>query len=196
MAPIQKVLFGRGGSKGLHWTIRRRLSTIPSPPPPWSSWADYVEQQASRQGGSVQPPRLRQLDPSGQYGGYFQSIAGLAGPPGSADAATSAQQQHAQQTVDDERLAFVRDFSMRPRDVVSKLNEYVIGQESAKRVLAVAVCDHFNHARRCLRDSTVADAGAWNLLLEPPGQFCAPAHPPCFWMLPTPAPQSAPSRTC
>ncbi|MFQ3577471.1 MAG: AAA family ATPase [Verrucomicrobiia bacterium] len=47
-------------------------------------------------------------------------------------------------------LKAVRDFSYSPRDVKRHLDRFVIRQEEAKRVLAVAVCDHYNHIRSIL----------------------------------------------
>ncbi|MBN1442616.1 MAG: AAA family ATPase [Planctomycetes bacterium] len=38
-------------------------------------------------------------------------------------------------------------FSLRPTDVKAHLDRYVIGQDEAKRTLAVAVCDHYNHVQ-------------------------------------------------
>lgn len=40
------------------------------------------------------------------------------------------------------------NFDMKPRDVKAYLDRFVIQQEEAKKVLAVAICDHFNHIRR------------------------------------------------
>jgi len=40
-------------------------------------------------------------------------------------------------------------FSMKPADIKQYLDRFVIGQEDAKKVLATAVCDHYNHIRRC-----------------------------------------------
>ena len=39
---------------------------------------------------------------------------------------------------------------MKPSEVKLHLDRYVIGQDEAKRALAVAVCDHYNHARHDL----------------------------------------------
>jgi len=47
-------------------------------------------------------------------------------------------------------LASLRSFDLKPREVVEYLDRYVIQQRDAKRVLAVAICDHYNHCRRCL----------------------------------------------
>ncbi len=50
----------------------------------------------------------------------------------------------------DARLKAIREFNLRPREVRDYLDRYVIRQEDAKKVLAVALCDHYHHVRRCL----------------------------------------------
>ncbi len=47
-----------------------------------------------------------------------------------------------------ERLEKVRKFQLKPKEVFEQLNRHVIGQDQAKKVLSVAVCDHYNHIRR------------------------------------------------
>lgn len=37
---------------------------------------------------------------------------------------------------------------LKPRDVKTYLDQYVIGQHEAKKTLAVAICDHYNHIKR------------------------------------------------
>jgi ATP-dependent Clp protease ATP-binding subunit ClpX len=44
----------------------------------------------------------------------------------------------------------IRAFRQTPHEVREWLDRFVIGQGEAKKVLAVAVCDHFNHVRQCL----------------------------------------------
>ena len=39
------------------------------------------------------------------------------------------------------------DFSYIPKDIKKHLDRFVIKQDDAKRALAIAVCDHYNHAR-------------------------------------------------
>ena len=39
------------------------------------------------------------------------------------------------------------DFRYKPTDIKAHLDRYVIRQDDAKKVLATAVCDHYNHAR-------------------------------------------------
>jgi ATP-dependent protease Clp ATPase subunit len=36
-------------------------------------------------------------------------------------------------------------------------HRFVIGQDEAKRALSVAVCDHYNFARRCLAEPALAE---------------------------------------
>ncbi len=51
-----------------------------------------------------------------------------------------------------ETLRKIREFNRKPREVRDYLDRYVIKQEEAKKVLSVAVCDHYNHVRRCLEN--------------------------------------------
>src|ERR1043165_1968809 len=39
------------------------------------------------------------------------------------------------------------EFHLLPRDIKAHLDRFVIKQEEAKKVLAIAVCDHYNHAK-------------------------------------------------
>ncbi|MEZ5301375.1 MAG: AAA family ATPase [Verrucomicrobiales bacterium] len=41
----------------------------------------------------------------------------------------------------------VFEFDYRPRDIKAHLDRYVIRQDEAKKALAIAVCDHYHHAR-------------------------------------------------
>ena len=47
---------------------------------------------------------------------------------------------------DNQRSAGSFSFDKKPRDVKAYLDRFVIKQEEAKKVLAIAVCDHYNHA--------------------------------------------------
>jgi ATP-dependent protease Clp ATPase subunit len=38
------------------------------------------------------------------------------------------------------------EFNFLPRDIKAHLDRFVIKQDEAKKVLAIAVCDHYNHA--------------------------------------------------
>lgn len=47
-------------------------------------------------------------------------------------------------------LQQMREFSLKPRQIRDYLDRFVISQAEAKKVLAVAICDHYNHVRHCL----------------------------------------------
>jgi ATP-dependent Clp protease ATP-binding subunit ClpX len=51
-----------------------------------------------------------------------------------------------------ETLRKIRQFSLKPRDIRDHLDRFVIRQDEAKKVLSVAICDHYNHVRRCIED--------------------------------------------
>ena len=70
----------------------------------------------------------------------------------------------------DEKLESIRGFDRRPKEIRDYLDRFVIKQEQAKRVLSVAVCDHYNHVRRCLddQDSDQAEYVKPNVLLLGP----------------------------
>ena len=40
-------------------------------------------------------------------------------------------------------------FDLKPKEVKQYLDRYVIKQHEAKKALAIAVCDHYNHVRKC-----------------------------------------------
>ena len=49
------------------------------------------------------------------------------------------------------------EFDMKPKEVKAYLDRYVIGQDAAKKALAIAVCDHYNHAMVCEADPKRAE---------------------------------------
>ena len=78
--------------------------------------------------------------------------------------------QAPEQNNDEEVLERIRDFSMKPREIRDYLNRFVIKQDEAKKVLAVSICDHYNHIRRCMRDPELnnKEYGKQNILILGP----------------------------
>src|SRR5690606_17339025 len=76
--------------------------------------------------------------------GKMGAAAGGAGKGGDLEAEKERERR------DNEALDRIRAFNLRPKDIRDHLNRYVIKQDEAKKVLSVAICDHYNHVRQCL----------------------------------------------
>ena len=59
-------------------------------------------------------------------------------------------------------------FDRKPREVKSYLDRFVIKQEEAKRVLSVALCDHYQHVRLALEGSAQPNYAKQNIILLGP----------------------------
>ncbi|MDR1907107.1 MAG: ATP-dependent Clp protease ATP-binding subunit ClpX [Puniceicoccales bacterium] len=51
---------------------------------------------------------------------------------------------------EEEALKRIRNFNLRPKEIKEYLDRFVISQEEAKKVLSVAICDHYNHIRNII----------------------------------------------
>jgi ATP-dependent Clp protease ATP-binding subunit ClpX len=63
------------------------------------------------------------------------------------------------------------EFQQKPRDIKAHLDRFVIRQDEAKKVLATAVCDHYNHARmmaEARRQGQVLEFTKQNVLIAGP----------------------------
>ena len=49
---------------------------------------------------------------------------------------------------DSDPLEKIRRFHLKPKEIRDYLDRFVIRQDQAKKVLSVAICDHYNHVRR------------------------------------------------
>jgi endopeptidase Clp ATP-binding regulatory subunit ClpX len=59
-------------------------------------------------------------------------------------------------------------FNLKPADIAKHLNRFVIGQREAKKVLSVALCDHFQHVRFTLEGNAAPFYQKQNVLLLGP----------------------------
>ena len=55
------------------------------------------------------------------------------------------------------KQTFDLKFDLKPREIKQYLDRYVIKQDEAKKALAIAVCDHYNHVRECHENPDAAD---------------------------------------
>src|SRR5690554_6698895 len=60
------------------------------------------------------------------------------------------------------------EFDYRPKDVKTYLDEYVISQDEAKKTLAIAICDHYNHIKRDYETETNGHYFKQNILMLGP----------------------------
>ena len=61
-------------------------------------------------------------------------------------------------------------FDLKPKEIKQYLDRYVIKQDDAKKALAIAVCDHYNHVRECHEnpDAAVTDYSKQNIVMLGP----------------------------
>jgi len=77
--------------------------------------------------------------------------------PGAAPAAAAAAKPESPEEPETDPLLPIREFKLRPREVRDYLDRFVIRQDEAKKVLSVAVCDHYNHVRQCVETPATAE---------------------------------------
>ncbi len=59
-------------------------------------------------------------------------------------------------------------FDYLPRDIKNYLDRFIIRQDSAKKVLATAICDHYNHIKHCSAKSACKEYAKQNIILLGP----------------------------
>jgi len=69
-----------------------------------------------------------------------------------------------------ETLEQIRNFHLKPKEIRDYLNRFVIRQDEAKKVLSVAICDHYNHVRATLagKSTEATEHSKQNLLFLGP----------------------------
>jgi len=67
-------------------------------------------------------------------------------------------------------LEIIKSFDMKPKQVKAYLDRFVVKQHEAKKVLSVAVCDHYNHIRKSMdnKEDTAWEYTKQNVLLLGP----------------------------
>ena len=71
-------------------------------------------------------------------------------------------------TEEPKRKGIEFNFHLKPKDVKAHLDRFVIQQEDAKKALAIAVCDHYNHVKAAERGEELRDYVKQNVLLIGP----------------------------
>src|SRR6267378_8139418 len=88
------------------------------------------------------------------------TVTGFTPRPETADAPENRESEPAEE----------RDFRFdyKPRDVKAYLDRFVIKQEEAKKVLSVALCDHYHHVRLALDGKETPNYAKQNIILVGP----------------------------
>jgi len=110
------------------------------------------------------PKQMRDLLKGSPFTASFNTKQGTGDSSSSSTTTDSVDPEH------EEILKKIRSFSLRPREIRDHLDRFVIQQQEAKKVLSVAICDHYNHVRRCLEDPSLKeqDYAKQNILLLGP----------------------------
>jgi ATP-dependent Clp protease ATP-binding subunit ClpX len=92
------------------------------------------------------------------------------GQPGGPPPPPSPSTSHASGATAEPKPASSEDFKFeyRPRDVKEHLDRFVIKQEEAKKVLSVALCDHYHHVQQALQGRGSHTYAKQNVLLLGP----------------------------
>lgn len=88
--------------------------------------------------------------------------------PGGGSAAPAASEAPDNGAAVAEEAARAFEFSLKPRDVKAYLDRFVIKQDEAKKVLSVALCDHYNHVRLALQGRAHPNYTKHNIILLGP----------------------------
>ncbi len=70
----------------------------------------------------------------------------------------------------EQALELIRNFRLKPKEIRDHLNRFVIRQDEAKKVLSVAICDHYNHVRQAMsgKSGIASEYTKQNILLLGP----------------------------
>lgn len=110
---------------------------------------DQEEKKDSDKKGSPFDDIRRQFNEMLGSGGSAKLTELLFGDSSSSNDAESKEEDKEEK----ETAAFIKKikrFRMKPREIRDYLDRFVIKQSEAKKVLSVAICDHYNHVRQCL----------------------------------------------
>ena len=86
-----------------------------------------------------------------KYGGSVRLINASTGEP-------SPEAPAAEDGAPEPKKTFDLKFDLKPKEIKQYLDRYVIKQDEAKKALAIAVCDHYNHVQECHENPDAAEA--------------------------------------
>jgi ATP-dependent Clp protease ATP-binding subunit ClpX len=101
-----------------------------------------------------------------RFGGSVQVLS----HPMQQKAMPEGEPQDTDESLKNARRLKAEEFRLKPKEVKRHLDRFVVKQEEAKKALAIAVCDHYNQVRQCLKgeDETKDDYSKQNVLILGP----------------------------
>ncbi|MDR0311268.1 MAG: AAA family ATPase [Acidobacteriota bacterium] len=78
------------------------------------------------------------------------------------------QAQTAEEGTETKEAPLNLQFDYQPRDIKRYLDRFVVRQDAAKKVLATAICDHYNHIKRCSAKGTCGEYAKQNIIMLGP----------------------------
>ncbi len=87
--------------------------------------------------------------------------------PGAA-AVPSSEPSEPVESEEESEEARIPEFNLKPREVNAHLDRFVIRQEEAKKVLSVALCDHYHHVRMAMEGTEQPNYAKQNIILVGP----------------------------
>ncbi|MCG9128172.1 AAA family ATPase [Candidatus Poribacteria bacterium] len=73
------------------------------------------------------------------------------------DFRSTQHQSQGEETEPEPQKTFDLKFDLKPKEIKKYLDRYIIKQDAAKKALAIAVCDHYNHVRECHENPEIAE---------------------------------------
>ncbi|MDR2340913.1 MAG: AAA family ATPase [Puniceicoccales bacterium] len=130
--------------------LKRPLLAVDKPVDSNSKENKNIEERSSFDG-------LREQFQNLLFGGVSIDVGALGfPPPGGPDSEEGKKKSRGGSTTGEKEEQFrsvrekIRSFNQKPKQIRDYLQRFVIKQDEAKKVLSVAICDHYNHVRRCL----------------------------------------------
>ena len=115
----------------------------------------------------------KNLDQVFKRGNAFFPMGSGFGPQSGAAQKADPSGEQTESEEDEERAEILRriqEFNLKPKEIRDYLDRFVIQQREAKKVISVAICDHYNHVRRCLENPELKerDYAKQNIILLGP----------------------------
>lgn len=109
------------------------------------------------------------IDPQKMHQDFINSVRKMMSQvPNEAGPETQPVREENEERNRSEKRKSILDFRLKPKDIKKHLDRFVIKQEQAKRVLATAVCDHYNHIKNCENTETCKHYNKQNILMLGP----------------------------